>query len=171
MTIPEDFSAAATSFGGEDPAKARQATIDVATPANGRVLDDALAQVVAQTATGVLGSALTETYVDNVLVGFSTLSEELGKAADGADQLAEGADDAGKGAKELANGAHQTSAGVSGVGDGVSLAGGAGQWASGAGQWAAGADEVSAGVAWTGFRGLGARGRCRPGVGRRRPER
>lgn len=147
VTIPEGFSAAATSFSGDDPAKARQATIDVATPANGRVLDDALAQIVAQTATGVLGSTLTETYVDNVLVGFSTLSEELGKAADGADQLADGANEAGKGAKELASGARQTSAGVAGVGDGVtSLAGGAGEWASGAGQWAAGADQAAAGV-------------------------
>ena len=148
VTIPEGFSAAATSFSGDDPNKARQATIDIATPANGRVLDDALAQIVAQTATGVLGSTLTETYVDNVLVGFSTLSKELGKAADGADQLADGANEAGKGAKELASGARQTSVGVSGVGDGVtSLAGGAGEWASGAGQWAAGADEVSSGVA------------------------
>lgn len=147
VTIPEDFSAAATSFSGEDPNKARQATIDVATPANGRVLDDALAQVVAQTATGVLGSTLAETYVDNVLVGFSTLSEELGKAADGADQLADGADEAGKGAEQLADGAHQTSLGVAGVGDGVtSLAGGVGQWASGADQWAAGADQMAAGV-------------------------
>jgi putative membrane protein len=148
VTIPKGFSAAATSFGGDDPAKARQATIDVATPANGRVLDDALAQIVAQTATGVLGSTLTETYVDNVLVGFSTLSEELGKAADGADQLSDGANEAGKGAEKLADGAHQTSAGVAGVGDGVnSLAGGVGQWATGANQWAAGADQVSAGVA------------------------
>jgi putative membrane protein len=168
VTIPEGFSAAATSFGGDDPADARQATIDVATPANGRVLDDALAQVVAQTATGVLGSTLTETYVDNVLVGFSTLSEELGKAADGADQLADGATEAGKGATELANGAgeladgaveagdgaqeladgaHQTAVGVAGVGDGVtSLAGGAGQWAAGAEQWAAGADQAAVGV-------------------------
>lgn len=147
VTIPEGFSAAATSFGGDDPTKARQATIDVATPANGRVLDDALAQIVAQTATGVLGSTLTETYVDNVLVGFSTLSEELGKAADGADQLADGANEAGKGAEQLADGAHQTSAGVAGVGDGVtSLAGGVGQWATGANQWAAGADQVAAGV-------------------------
>lgn len=147
VTIPKGFSAAATSFGGDDPSKARQATIDVATPANGRVLDDALAQIVAQTATGVLGSTLTETYVDNVLVGFSTLSEELGKAADGADQLADGANEAGKGAEKLADGAHQTSAGVAGVGDGVnSLAGGVGQWATGANQWAAGADQVAAGV-------------------------
>ena len=148
VTIPKGFSAAATSFGGDDPAKARQATIDVATPANGRVLDDALAQIVAQTATGVLGSTLTETYVDNVLVGFSTLSEELGKAADGAGQLADGANEAGKGAEKLADGAHQTSAGVAGVGDGVnSLAGGVGQWATGANQWAVGADQVSAGAA------------------------
>jgi putative membrane protein len=168
ITIPEDFSAAATSFGGEDPAKAEQATIDVATAPDGRVLDDALAQVVAQTATGVLGSTLTETYVDNVLVGFSTLSEELGKAADGADQLADGATEAGKGAKQLADGAgeladganeagagaqqladgaRQTSEGVAGVGAGVSsLAGGAGQWASGAEQWAAGANQAAAGV-------------------------
>ncbi|MFE7505618.1 YhgE/Pip family protein [Promicromonospora sp. NPDC057488] len=168
ITIPEDFSAAATSFSGDDPDKAEQATIDVATAPDGRVLDDALAQVVAQTATGVLGSTLTETYVDNVLVGFSTLSEELGKAADGASQLADGATEAGKGAEQLADGAgeladgateagkgaqqlaegaHQTSDGVSGVGAGVSsLAGGAGQWASGADQWAAGADQAAAGV-------------------------
>ncbi|MFI2490199.1 YhgE/Pip family protein [Promicromonospora kroppenstedtii] len=168
ITIPEDFSAAATSFSGDDPDKAEQATIDVATAPDGRVLDDALAQVVAQTATGVLGSTLTETYVDNVLVGFSTLSEELGKAADGASQLADGANEAGKGAEQLADGAgeladganeagkgaqqlaegaHQTSQGVSGVGAGVSsLAGGAGQWASGADQWAAGADQAAAGV-------------------------
>ncbi|WP_423462870.1 YhgE/Pip family protein [Promicromonospora sp. MS192] len=168
VTIPEDFSAAATSFSGDDPAEARQATIDVATPTNGRVLDDALAQVVAQTATSVLGSTLTETYVDNVLVGFSTLSEELGKAADGAGQLADGANEAGEGAQQLADGAgelangateagagaqelaagaHQTADGVSGVQAGVSsLAGGAGQWAAGAEQWAAGADQAAAGV-------------------------
>ncbi|WP_369370226.1 YhgE/Pip domain-containing protein [Promicromonospora sp. Populi] len=147
ITIPEGFSAAATSFSGDDPTEAEQATIDVATAPDGRVLDDALAQVVAQTATGVLGSTLTETYVDNVLVGFSTLSEELGTAADGADQLASGATDAGEGAQELADGAHQTSDGIAGVGDGVtSLAGGAGQWASGAGQWATGANQAAAGV-------------------------
>ncbi|PUB28648.1 putative membrane protein [Promicromonospora sp. AC04] len=148
ITIPEGFSAAATSFSGDDPEKAEQATIDVATAPDGRVLDDALAQIVAQTATGVLGSTLTETYVDNVLVGFSTLSEELGKAADGADQLADGATEAGKGAQELADGAYQTSDGVAGIGDGVTgLAGGVGQWASGADEWAAGADQVSTGVA------------------------
>ncbi|WP_285100419.1 YhgE/Pip domain-containing protein [Promicromonospora sp. MEB111] len=168
ITIPEGFSAAATSFSSDDPEEAEQATIDVATAPDGRVLDDALAQVVAQTATSVLGSTLTETYVDNVLVGFSTLSEELGKAADGAGQLADGATEAGKGAQQLADGAgeladgateagegaqqladgaHQTAAGVAGVGNGVSsLAGGAGQWASGAEQWAAGADQAAAGV-------------------------
>ncbi|GAB4087158.1 YhgE/Pip domain-containing protein [Myceligenerans cantabricum] len=154
VTIPEGFSAAATSYGGDDPADARKATIDVATAPDGRVLDDALAQIVAQTATGVLGDTLTETYVDNVLVGFSTLSEELGAAADGAGELADGASEVGTGAKQLADGAHQASDGVSDLGDGADqlaggageLAGGVGQWAGGAGAWAAGANEWAAGA-------------------------
>ncbi|RPF19583.1 YhgE/Pip domain-containing protein [Myceligenerans xiligouense] len=161
VTIPEGFSAAATSYGSDDPSEARKATIDVATAPDGRVLDDALAQIVARTATEILGDTLTETYVDNVLVGFSTLSDELGTAADGADQLADGATEAGDGAKQLADGARQASDGVAELGDGAGqlaggadqLAGGAGQWAggasewaAGAGQWAAGADALSAGM-------------------------
>jgi putative membrane protein len=158
VTIPKDFSAAATSFSGADPTKAEQATIDVATPANGRVLDDALAQVVAQTATGVLGSTLTETYVDNVLVGFSTLSEELGKAADGADQLADGATEAGKGAKQLADGADELASGATEAGGGArELADGADELASGATEAGAGAQELAAGAHQTseGVSGIG----------------
>jgi putative membrane protein len=158
VTIPEGFSAAATSFSGEDPAKARQATIDVATPADGRVLDDALAQVVAQTATGVLGSTLTETYVDNVLVGFSTLSKELGKAADGADQRADGAAEAGEGAKELADGAGELADGATEASDGAKeLADGAGELADGATEAGEGAKELAAGAHQTaaGVAGVG----------------
>lgn len=158
VTIPKGFSAAATSFGGDDPTKARQATIDVATPANGRVLDDALAQIVAQTATGVLGSTLTETYVDNVLVGFSTLSEELGKAADGADQLADGANEAGKGAEKLANGAGELAEGANEAGDGAKeladgaheVAGGVNEAGDGAKELADGAHQTAAGMAGVG---------------------
>lgn len=154
VTIPEGFSAAATSFGGDDPSEARTATIDVATAPDGRILDDALAQIVAQTATGVMGDTLTETYVDNVLVGFSTLSDELGTAADGAGELSAGASEAGDGAGQLADGARQASDGASELGAGADqlaggageLAGGVGQWAGGAGSWAAGAREWAAGA-------------------------
>lgn len=147
VTIPEGFSAAATSYGGDDPAAAHQATLDVATAPDGRILDGALAQIVAQTAANVLGDTLTETYVDNVLVGFSTLSDELGTAADGAGELADGASDAGDGADQLADGARQVSDGASELDNGAhQLAGGAGELAGGAGQWAGGASEWAAGA-------------------------
>ncbi|GAB3159409.1 hypothetical protein GCM10027059_05610 [Myceligenerans halotolerans] len=147
VTIPEGFSAAATSFGNDDPSEARKATIDVATAPDGRILDDALAQIVAQTATSILGDTLTETYVDNVLVGFSTLSDQLGTAADGAGELADGASGAGDGAAQLADGAHQASDGAAELGAGAGrLAGGAGELAGGVGRWAGGADEWAAGA-------------------------
>ncbi|WP_277207492.1 YhgE/Pip domain-containing protein [Isoptericola croceus] len=133
VTIPEGFSAAATSFGAEDADDARQATIDIATPPGGRVVDVALARVVATTATSVMGSMLTETYVDNVLIGFNDLSEGIGEAADGAGELASGAGDAAAGATELSDGAGQ-------------LADGAGEYAAGVGEAASGADDLAGGA-------------------------
>ncbi|CAM3605530.1 YhgE/Pip domain-containing protein [Isoptericola cucumis] len=141
VTIPEGFSAAATSFGGEQVASARQATIDVSTPPGGRVADDALARVVAATATSVMSSTLTETYVDNVLVGFDDLADGIGDAQDGATQLADGAGDAADGADQLADGVDQTHTGAD------QLASGAGELASGASELAGGADDLAGGVA------------------------
>ncbi|MEL7977440.1 YhgE/Pip domain-containing protein [Isoptericola sp. F-RaC21] len=147
VTIPKGFSAAATSYGEDDPSEARQATIDVSTPPGGRVADDALARVVAATATSVMSSTLTETYVDNVLVGFNDLSDGIGQAQDGAVQLADGAGDAADGADQLADGAGQVADGAddlaSGVGD---LGTGADQLASGADDLAGGADQLAGGV-------------------------
>ncbi|MFC8599290.1 YhgE/Pip domain-containing protein [Isoptericola sp. NPDC057191] len=161
VTIPKDFSAAATSYGNDDPSSARQATIDVSTPPGGRVADDALARVVAATATSVMSSTLTETYVDNVLVGFNDLSDGIGQAQDGAVQLADGAgqlatganqasDGAGKladGAGKLAAGATSAATGASGVASGAAgLADGARQLADGASQVAGGARGIAGGI-------------------------
>ena len=74
VTIPADFSAAATSFAATE-GTARQAVVDVVSATNGRDLDEILARAVASSATHVLGAQLTQTYVDNVLLGFTTLSE------------------------------------------------------------------------------------------------
>lgn len=147
VTIPEDFSAAATSYGDDDPSEARQATIDVSTPPGGRVADDALARVVAATATSVMSSTLTETYVDNVLVGFNDLSDGIGEAQDGATQLADGAGDAADGADQLADGAGKLADGAGDAANGASqLADGAGQLASGATSAATGASGVASGA-------------------------
>ncbi|WP_402463052.1 YhgE/Pip family protein [Isoptericola aurantiacus] len=140
VTIPEGFSAAATSAGADDPADAEQATIDIATPPGGRVVDDALARVVATTATSVMGATLTETYVDNVLVGFNTIADGVGQAADGADELASGAGDAADGADDLAAGAGQYATGVEQYADGV------GEAAAGASELRTGAAQVADGV-------------------------
>ncbi|WP_418275192.1 YhgE/Pip family protein [Isoptericola jiangsuensis] len=140
VTIPEDFSAAATSFGSEDAGDARQATIDISTPPGGRVVDDALARIVGTTATSVMGSTLTETYVDNVLIGFGDLAEGIGEAADGAHQLADGAGEAADGADDLADGAGQLADGADEYADGV------GQAADGADQLADGVNQYAAGV-------------------------
>ncbi|WP_402373359.1 YhgE/Pip family protein [Isoptericola rhizosphaerae] len=140
VTIPEEFSAAATSFGGDDAADARQATIGITTPPGGRVVDDALARVVATAATSVMGSTLTETYLDNVLVGFNELSDGIGEAADGAGELASGADDAASGADDLSDGAGQLADGAD------QLAGGAREAAGGASELAGGADQVADGA-------------------------
>lgn len=147
VTIPRDFSAAATSFGGENPLEARKATIDVATPPGGRVADGVLARVVASAATSVMGSALTETYVDNVLVGFTTLSGQIGQAADGAGELADGATSASDGALQLWDGALQLADGVSSAADGASeLSSGASQLASGARSASSGASQLASGA-------------------------
>ena len=61
-----------------------------------KLVDPAISQAVTTTATSVLNKQLTSTYIENVYVGFNTLDEQLGKAADGADQLASGLDAAGE---------------------------------------------------------------------------
>ncbi|WP_265520140.1 hypothetical protein [Oerskovia flava] len=154
VTIPEDFSAAATSFSGA-AADAQQATIDVDTAPGGRVIDEALARIVTTAAATLMGTTLTENYVDGVLTGFTTLGEQLGEAADGAQELADGTAEAGSGAQELADGADQVAGGAGDLATGVGeldsgarrLAGGAGDLATGARSLAGGAAQSAAGAA------------------------
>ncbi|MDR6970129.1 YhgE/Pip domain-containing protein [Leifsonia shinshuensis] len=174
VTIPENFSKAATSTAGA-AADATQATIDVRTSPESKLVDPAISQAVTTTATSVLNKQLTSTYIANVYVGFNTLGEQLGKAATGADQLsgglvqlasgthqlADGAAQLSTGASSLASGISQLSDGTSGLADGLQqLSGGAGSLAGGlttlqqstsglpaqTQQLAAGAAGVSAGV-------------------------
>lgn len=140
VTIPENFSAAATSFSG-DPAQATRATIDVTTGDRSRLADEAISRVVTATAANLLGQQLTTTYLDNVYVGFNTLGDKLGEAADGATSLADGA-------KQLAGGTDQLSTGADQLAKGSrSLADGLGALDSGAAQLAQGAGGLSDGLA------------------------
>ncbi|WP_109211391.1 MULTISPECIES: YhgE/Pip domain-containing protein [Microbacterium] len=131
ITIPENFSAAATSTQpGEVP---EQATIEVTTPPDSLIVDDAITAQVATAAASTMGTQLSTVYLENVFLGFTTLGDQLGTAADGASQLADGATQAADGAAQLPGGISQ-------------LADGSSQLSSGASQLASGARQVAGGV-------------------------
>lgn len=145
ITIPKDFSAAATST--KDGATAKQATIKVETAPDALAVDDAITATITQTAASVFGQAMSKTYLENVFLGFTTLGDKLGDAADGATQLADGARDASTGAVSLADGVRALSTGTSGIASGASsLASGTSQWAAGADKAANGLDSWAAGA-------------------------
>lgn len=154
VTIPENFSAAATSFAAGD-GTAEQATVDIASPPGATAVDQAVTATVTTAATRVLGQQLTTTYIENVLVGFGTLSEQLGQAADGADQLADGVAQLADGTGQLATGADGLAGGATQLADGTAqlrdgsydLATGTAQLAGGARTLAGGARQVADGTA------------------------
>ncbi|UOR01307.1 YhgE/Pip domain-containing protein [Leucobacter allii] len=146
VTIPENFSAAATSLSG-DPADAEQATIDVSESDRGRLIDTALSGIVTQTATSVLNQQLGEQFVGGVYVGFNELGDGIGEAADGAAELADGTSQLADGTSELADGATQLADGATQLATGTQqLSSGTSQLASGASELANGQTQLADGV-------------------------
>lgn len=146
VTIPANFSAAATSTApGGTP---EQATIEVTTAPDSLIVDDAITAQVTQAAAALMGDELSSVYLENVFLGFTTLGDQLGTAADGAQQLADGADTAAAGAATWADGADTAAAGTSSLADGIrELAGGADGLAAGATGIATGATGLADGAA------------------------
>lgn len=128
VTIPASFSADATSAGTalkDGDRTAEQARITVTTPPDGRVADDLITNQIASVAASTMGTMLSEATVGNVLVGFTTIGDQIGEAADGASQLADGARSAADGAAALPDGASKIADGANGLADGArQLAGG-----------------------------------------------
>ena len=150
ITVPEGFSAAATSAGqaiagsAED---AEQATITVTTPDDGLVADDLITSQIASAAASTMGTMLSEATLENVLVGFTTIGDQIGEAADGAVELAAGATDAAAGAAAIPEGATQLADGAAQLGHGASqLGSGLDTIAENLGTTAAGASELGTGL-------------------------
>lgn len=146
VTIPEEFSAKVTSFGGE-PADAEQAMIRVETSPVTGISETALGQAVAHAAANSLNRFFAEEYLKQIYLGFNDMGEQFvdlrdgtRQLADGSEQLADGTREAADGASDLADGMDQLAAG------GAELAGGARQSADGAGQLADGAGQLASGV-------------------------
>lgn len=123
VTIPPEFSAAATSYAG-DASEAASATITVETSPVAGLADATLGKVVAQEAAGVLNETLTAGYLDQIYLGFNELGEQFitiadgaAELADGARQLADGVDEAADGAGQLADGTGELATGLQTMAD------------------------------------------------------
>lgn len=150
VTIPENFSAAATSSGqtlsGKD-ATPQKATIEVASAPNALVADGLVTSAVTQAASTVMGQSLSSTTLENVFIGYSTLGSKLGDAANGATSLADGAQSAADGAAKLPAGATALQNGAVGLSTGAaSLADGLGSAADGARKLQAGENQLASGL-------------------------
>ncbi|WP_300265233.1 YhgE/Pip family protein [Microbacterium sp.] len=150
ITIPEEFSAAATSSGqaisdgGGTPEKA---TIEVTTPDDGLIADDLITGQIATVATSTMGTMLSEATTENILVGFTTIGDQIGEAATGAHELADGARTAADGAAELPDGAAQLADGATQLGSGAGeLATGLGTIATNTRDVATGASDLGTGL-------------------------
>jgi putative membrane protein len=153
VTIPENFSAAATSYAGT-ASSAEQATIDVATSPVAGIADTAVGQSVAQAAALALNQTLTEGYLDQVYLGFNTTGQQFQTVADAAKKLADGSSELSNGLAQAAPGARQLSEGLYRItsngalirAGGSSLVSGITQYTSGAEQAATGAAQLSSGL-------------------------
>ncbi|MEN2740435.1 YhgE/Pip family protein [Microbacterium sp. X-17] len=144
ITIPQDFSAAATSTTTSTPV---QATIQVTTPPDSRIVDDAIIAQVSQAAASLTGQQISETYLKNVFLGFTSLHDQLGQAASGATQLASAATQTATGAAQLVPAATGLASGASTLGSGAGqLAGVLGTLQTGTESSAAGATQLADGA-------------------------
>lgn len=146
VTIPKNFSAAATSTAGSASA-AHQATIDVQTSSKSKLIDPTISQALTTVASGVFNKQLTTTYLENVFVGFNSLHGQLGQAAEGATALSNGLEQLTTGSQQTASAAGEVATGTSALAGGLSTAStGATQLSAGANALASGAGQVSSGM-------------------------
>ena len=161
VTIPESFSRQATSFSADDVAAIAPATIEVQTSQVGGITDGVVAQVITTAARDTLNTELTEQYLDNVYLGFSSTKEQFesvasgarkiadgsGDLSDGLDQTSTGTTELADGLKQLDDGAQQLATGMTELADGTQrLPKQTRQLADGAAKSADGADDLADGV-------------------------
>ncbi len=153
VTIPVNFSAAATSFSGA-AGDAKQAVIKVQTSPVAGIADTALGQNVAQAAAMTLNRTLTQTYLDNVYIGmnemgkqFQTVADAAKQLSDGTTQLSDGLGQAAPGAASLASGLDQMAQNTSALkSGGKSLSDGVKQYTDGIGEASTGAAKLASGA-------------------------
>ena len=141
LTIPEDFSAAAASLGADDPQDALSSKLEITTDDGTNIIAGNMANSVGTVVADTVRSQVSQEYLDQIYVGFTTIHGQVSEAADGATELSEGATSAEGGSAELVVGLNELGSGAS------SLATGAAEVASGAGSAHDGAQRLAEGSA------------------------
>lgn len=139
VTIPKNFSAAATSLSG-NPSDAHHATISVRSSTKSKLIDPTISQALTTVATGVFNNQVTATYLNNIYVGFNTIHSQIGEAASGAQSLSAGLTQLASGSQQLSAAAGEVASGSSQLADGLSTA------STGASKLSSGSQSVSSGV-------------------------
>lgn len=150
LTIPKNLSAAATSTSG-DPSEAIQGRLNLSTNDSVNYINGTIAETILADARKALNAQVTETYLDNIYLGFTDIRMALDEAAGGAGQLADGAGTLVGGTEQLADGARQLDAGAGQLAGGLKtldsrtngLPGQTRQLADGARQVAAGTGQLN----------------------------
>jgi putative membrane protein len=150
VTIPQDFSARATSFAKNDADAAERATIEVQTSEVSGIADPVVGRAITAAATRALNTSLTEQYLKNIYLGFNRLSGQFGTLADGAGKLAAGTADLSGGLRQSAAGSAELADGLTGLDQGANqLAGGAARLSKGVSALGAGLGKLSGGLTRT----------------------
>jgi putative membrane protein len=147
VTIPPNFSAAAVSTGGDAPATAEQARIDVIASRTTAGVDPVITRTLTDAAVTTLNRTVVETYLDNVYLGFNRMHDQLGQAADGAGDLSDGAGRLADGSERLVVGLNRLATGSDELATGLGrLDAGSRDLADGLEQLDDGADDLAGGA-------------------------
>lgn len=145
LTIPEGFSRAVTSV--SDAKSATQTQLDVDVSGVAPAADTQIAQSVAGVARTTFNTKMTETYLDNIYVGFNEIGDQMKDLGDAAGELDNGAEGLAEGTKKSASGAGELSDGMEKLdASGAELNKGAGDLSQGAGELSKGTSELSGGL-------------------------
>jgi len=144
VTIPEDFSAKATSATGDAPA---QADVTVVTSDRAKLVDGAISQAIATAAVSIFNREVTVATVEQLLGGYTELHDSLADAATGANDLASGTGQFASGVVTLSGGLGTLATGAAALSSGLGeLASGTASLPAQSAQLATGADGVATGV-------------------------
>lgn len=146
LSIPTDFSQAATS--SSESGAAAKARLTIQTNDGANLIAGNIAQTIGNSVTETLRTQLSQNYLEQVYLGFTEIHSNIANATDGASQVSIGAKTTAQGSLELVSGLEQLAEGNTTLTNGAAtLASRLDSSEIGAGRVASGAKDLSTGAA------------------------